>query len=92
MKQRVGSLKKNQPNRQTFLLFFVFLFFKTGFLCVAFGACPSSVDQADLGLPSAGIKGMCHHCPGEIDKLLSKLIERYKENIQINKIRKEKGT
>ena len=31
---------------------FVFWFFETGFLCVAFGACPGthSVDQADLEL------------------------------------------
>jgi hypothetical protein len=42
----------------------LFLFsFETGFLCVISAVLDGthSVDQADLCLPSAGIKGICHH-------------------------------
>jgi hypothetical protein len=45
-------------------------FFKTRFLCVALAVPEFTLDQAGLELrstclclPSAGIKGVCHHCP-----------------------------
>jgi hypothetical protein len=49
-----------------------FYFFETGFLCVALAVLeltrrpgwPQTQKSAYLCLPSAGIKGMRHHCPG----------------------------
>ena len=49
-----------------------FYFFETGFLCVALAVLeltrrpgwPQTQKSACLCLPSAGIKGMRHHCPG----------------------------
>jgi hypothetical protein len=44
---------------------FFFFFFETGFLCIALAVLepgwPRTQKSACLCLPSAGIKGVCHH-------------------------------
>jgi hypothetical protein len=56
------------------LFLVLFLFFEIGFLCVALAGCPDTHSSpgwpwtqksACLCLPSAGIKGMRHHCPAQ---------------------------
>jgi hypothetical protein len=61
------------------LVWFLVLFFETGFLCVAWlswnsfcrSGWPQTQKSACLCLPSAGIKGVRHHCPA-FSYLLSK--------------------
>jgi hypothetical protein len=54
------------------LFLFLFVFFETGFLCVALAVLgytlcrpgwPRTHKSACLCFPSAGIKGVCHHRP-----------------------------
>jgi hypothetical protein len=49
-------------------LLLLFLFFKTGFLwnSLCRPGWPQTQKFASLCLPSAGIKGVCHHCPALI--------------------------
>jgi hypothetical protein len=57
----------------TFLFVCLFVCFETGFLCVALAVLdllcrpgwPQTQKSACLCLPSAGIKGLCHHCPAK---------------------------
>jgi hypothetical protein len=60
------------PKKDTFLFVCFALFFKTGFLSLCSPGCPRTLcrpgwpgtqKSACLCLPSAGIKGMRHHCP-----------------------------
>ena len=51
----------------TFFFFFFFWFFKTEFFCVALAVLEHTLKTRlafkNACLPSAGIKGMCHHWP-----------------------------
>jgi hypothetical protein len=59
-----------------FFFFFFFWFFETGFLCVALAVLeltqtgwPRTQKYACLSLPSAGIKGVRHHCRAAVHYL-----------------------